>query len=153
MSLNNTDIHVGLASTEKLKELAFALRIEVFVNEVGLLMEDEFDGIDPEAHHIIATVGPIEIATSAIGTCRLFKFEDNVGGIGRVAVSSSQRGHNIGQLVVSHAQKHAKSIGMSAICLEALEQAQNFYRRLGYKSIGDTYIKESVPHLKMLLEL
>jgi predicted GNAT family N-acyltransferase len=56
-------------------------------------------------------------------------------------------------LVVSYAQKHAKSIGMSAICLEALEQAQNFYRRLGYKSVGDTYIKESVPHLKMLLEL
>jgi hypothetical protein len=43
MSSTSTDIHVGLANTEKLKKLAFALRVEVFVNEVGLLMEDEFD--------------------------------------------------------------------------------------------------------------
>ncbi|KXN69096.1 N-acetyltransferase GCN5 [Conidiobolus coronatus NRRL 28638] len=148
----DTSIHAGLANTEELKKLIFKLREDVFVTEQGYALEDEFDEYDADAIHFIATEGPIDQATKAVGTCRLILKADNLGKIGRVAVDLSLRGRKIGSILMQFVHEHSKAIGLKGIRISSQEDKVPFYKKLGYVPVGDVYFEEGTPHVAVEMD-
>lgn len=133
-------IALGIENTTIAKDI----RVSVFVNEQGFV--DEFDDIDETAWHIEVWNNDQPIAVGRMyQTDRLGIFT-----IGRIAVIKEWRQKNIGKTVMNALQNHAKHLGANAIELSAQWSAVGFYEKLGYIQVGDVYMDQFCPHIKMI---
>jgi ElaA protein len=123
------------------------LRAEVFVVEQDCVYQD-IDGKDQEALHIIGYKNGKIVAYT-----RCFKpgyyFEQ--AAIGRVVVKESQRkfryGHEIMKASDKAIQQHYNTSGIK---LSAQQYLIKFYESHGYKSIGEGYLEDGIPHIAMI---
>lgn len=133
-------IALGIENTTIAKDI----RVSVFVCEQGF--SDEFDDIDETAWHIEVWNNDQPIAVGRMyQTDRLGIFT-----IGRIAVIKEWRQKNIGKTVMNALQNHAKHLGANAIELSAQWSAVGFYEKLGYIQVGDVYMDQFCPHIKMI---
>jgi predicted GNAT family N-acyltransferase len=129
----------GIKNTRFAKDI----RVRVFVDEQGF--EDEFDDIDDRAWHI---EGWDQQRPVAVG--RMFESDQpGVYTIGRIAVIREWRQKNIGKAVMEALQDHARQQGAHAVELSAQCSAAGFYEKLGYVRVGDVYMDQFCPHIKM----
>lgn len=130
----------GIENTTITKDI----RVSVFVNEQGF--SDEFDDIDETAWHIEVWENDQPVAVG-----RMYE-TDRLGiyTIGRIAVIKEWRQKNIGKTVMDALQNHAKHLGANAIELSAQCTAVGFYEKLGYIQVGDVYMDQFCPHIKMV---
>ena len=122
------------------------LRSEVFVVEQDCVYQD-IDGNDQKALHIIGTVENKIIAyTRCFGPGDYFK----EASIGRVVVKESQRKFKRGNQIMNSSIKainnhyKTKIIKISAQCY-----LNKFYTNLQFKSIGEKYLEDGIPHISM----
>lgn len=127
----------GEADTER----AIALRTAVFVEEQGVSREDEIDGRDAEALHLLAVTGSGE----AVGTCRLLADGEKVK-LGRMAVAREHRGTGIAGLLLEAADREARALGGRRIVLGAQLPAIGVYERAGYVAHGDVFLDAGIEH-------
>lgn len=133
-------IALGIENTTIAKDI----RVSVFVCEQGF--SDEFDDIDETAWHIEVWENDQPVAVGRMyQTDRLGIFT-----IGRIAVIKEWRQKNIGKTVMNALQNHAKHLGANAIELSAQWSAVGFYEKLGYIQVGDVYMDQFCPHIKMI---
>ena len=125
------------------------LRSEVFVVEQDCVYQD-IDGNDQKALHIIGTVENKIIAyTRGFGPGDYFK----EASIGRVVVKESQRKFKRGNQIMNSSIKainnhyKTKIIKISAQCY-----LNKFYTNLQFKSIGEKYLEDGIPHVTMVRE-
>jgi ElaA protein len=125
-----------------------ALRRVVFIDEQGVSPEDEVDGCDDEAIHLLA------IADGApVGTARILLGSD-YGKIGRVCVLTEARGEGIGAGLIRAAVERLRAMpGIVEARLGAQTHALGFYERLGFVSFGIDYLDAGIPHRDMRLRL
>ncbi|NND41315.1 MAG: GNAT family N-acetyltransferase [Silicimonas sp.] len=135
-----------IAVTDKL-DVVLAIRRKVFIEEQGISFDDDVDGKDPTAIHLIATDG-----ANAVGTARLL-ISGEVGNIGRVAVLKESRGQGFGKALVLFALDELRRQGASRAMLGAQTSATGFYEALGFAAIGPEFIDAGIPHREMVLEL
>lgn len=119
------------------------LRRVVFMMEQDVSEEDERDGLDDEAHHILA-----RRAGRAVGCARLIVDGDK-GKIGRVCVLSDQRGTGLGKALIEACLGHLRSLGISRAVLGAQTHALGFYEGLGFATYGDEFDDAGIPHRMM----
>ena len=121
-----------------------AVRYAVFVEEQGVPVELEQDGLDPLCAHVLA----LEDGTP-VGTGRITE----KGHIGRVAVLASHRGRGIGTELIRCLIRSAKASAsvQKLIDLNAQLHAVAFYERLGFESEGDTFLEAGIEHVRMVL--
>ena len=121
-----------------------AVRYAVFVEEQGVPVELEQDGLDPFCAHVLA----LEDGTP-VGTGRITE----KGHIGRVAVLASHRGRGIGTELIRCLIRSAKVSASTSklIDLNAQLHAVAFYERLGFESEGDTFLEAGIEHVRMVL--
>lgn len=127
--------------------IARDIRLTVFVDEQGF--EDEFDEIDETAWHIEAWDQNQPIAVGRM-------FESDRSGVftfGRIAVIKEWRQKNVGKAVMEALENHARQLGGHAIELSAQCLASGFYEKLGYVQVGDVYMDQFSPHIKMVKNL
>ena len=125
------------------------LRSEVFVVEQDCVYQD-IDGNDQKALHIIGTV-----ENKIIAYTRCFPPGDyfKEASIGRVVVKESQRKFKRGNQIMNKSIKaindhyKTKIIKISAQCY-----LNKFYTNLQFKSIGEKYLEDGIPHVAMLRE-
>ena len=125
------------------------LRSEVFVVEQDCVYQD-IDGNDQKALHIIGT-----IENKIIAYTRCFRPGDyfKEASIGRVVVKESQRKFKRGNQIMNNSIKvindhyKTKIIKISAQCY-----LNKFYTNLQFKSIGEKYLEDGIPHVAMLRE-
>ena len=125
------------------------LRSEVFVVEQDCVYQD-IDGNDQKALHIIGTV-----ENKIIAYTRCFRPGDyfKEASIGRVVVKESQRKFKRGNQIMNKSIKaindhyKTKIIKISAQCY-----LNKFYTNLQFKSIGEKYLEDGIPHVAMLRE-
>lgn len=123
------------------------IRQMVFVDEQGF--KEEFDSVDNFASHIVLYDGEKPIATG-----RAFPSDDeNVYIIGRIAVVKDYRSKHIGSYVVNELTEIAKQKGAKRIKLSAQFRIKEFYERLGYKPVGETYYDEDCLHQAMIKDI
>jgi ElaA protein len=124
-------------------DAAIALRREVFCVEQGVPVEEEVDGRDDEALHLLAFDGPV-----LVGTLRLL-FETGVVKIGRVAVVSSRRGEGIATLMLDEALLEASRRGARRARLASQLAVVELYERAGFTVESPIFEEAGIPHVWM----
>jgi len=125
------------------------LRSEVFVVEQNCVYQD-LDGKDPFALHVIGYKNK-----KAVAYTRVFKPNDyfKEASIGRVVVSKNQRKHKYGNDIMKASIKAIEEqFNETKIVLSAQTYLKRFYNALNFKEIGDEYLEDGIPHIKMIKE-
>jgi len=124
-------------------DAALALRYDVFCIEQGVSLEEERDGRDDEALHLVAVDGGVVVAT-----CRLLSEGPEVK-LGRMAVAPSHRGRRLAAALLVEADTRARELGARRIVLAAQLSAQAVYERAGYAPYGDVFPDAGIEHVMM----
>ena len=134
---------VRTARDESEVEAALALRYDVFCVEQGVSLEEERDGRDAEALHLVVVDGGMVVAT-----CRLLAEGSEVK-LGRMAVATSHRGRRLAAALLVEADTRARELGARRIVLAAQLTAQAVYERAGYAPYGDVFLDADIEHVMM----
>lgn len=123
------------------------LRSEIFVVEQDCAYQD-IDGKDDQALHVFGKKdGKIVAYTRCFPQGVYF---DEVA-IGRVAVSENERKHGYGYDIMKYSIKAIEEhYGSTAIKLSAQTYLVKFYEAHGFKSIGEEYLEDGIPHIEMV---
>lgn len=130
-------------------ERAFAIRRTVFIEEQGVSEDLEFDGLDREARHLLASV---DGEPSGALRIRLVE-EGRVAKIERVAVLAEQRRHRIGRALMIAALDLAGAQGVREARVHAQTVVQAFYAGLGFVATGAEFEEDGIAHIAMRLPL
>ncbi len=107
--------------------------------------ESEKDEREKDAIHIIACID-----NKIVGVGRLHFNSEKEAQIRYMAVEEKYRRKEIGSLILKELEKRAKSIGAEYIVLNARENAVQFYKKHGYKTVKRTYtLFGCINHWKM----
>jgi ElaA protein len=136
-------IDVRAARDQAEVDAALALRYDVFCIEQGVSLEEERDGRDDEALHLVAVDGGVVVAT-----CRLLSEGPEVK-LGRMAVAPSHRGRRLAAALLVEADTRARELGAQRIVLAAQLSAQAVYERAGYAPHGDVFPDAGIEHVMM----
>lgn len=124
------------------------LRIEIFVKEQGVPVENEFDDYDLQVPHLV-----IFSDGEAVATGRTIPYGENTVKIGRIAVKKDKRGLGLGEKIVLELLRKAKEDGAKIVRVGAQTHAVGFYEKCGFKLLGTPeYLEENIPHYDMYLE-
>lgn len=128
--------------------LSREIREEVFVREQEYPIELEFDEADETCWHLVLTDNE-----KAIATARLLKLSEGVFKPGRIAVLKEYRGKNIGAELLTLIIEKAKEMGAKELHIGAQTYAVGFYEKFGFKTTGEEYMDEHIPHINMIAYL
>lgn len=123
------------------------LRSEIFVVEQDCVYQD-LDGKDEKSIHVLGFKNEKIIAYT-----RIFKpgdyFEE--ASIGRVVVAKNERKHKYGYDIMKISIETIKTqFNTDKIKISAQCYLNKFYTNLGFKSIGETYLEDGIPHVAMM---
>lgn len=124
------------------------LRAGVFVVEQKCAYQD-LDGNDQKALHIIGTKNAELVAYT-----RIFKpvANSHVCCIGRVVVRDSQRTHGYGRMIMKASLEAVNTyFKETSLQLSAQIYLRKFYKSLGFREVGEEYMEDGIPHIKMIL--
>jgi predicted GNAT family N-acyltransferase len=122
-----------------------AIRLEVFVREQSVPEALEWDGLDPQCEHVLAS----DSAGHPIATGRLLPD----GHIGRMAVLKDWRRRGVGSAVLSNLLKIARARGDEVAVLHAQSHATQFYRRAGFEITSAEFMEAGIAHVEMRTRL
>lgn len=131
-------------------QTAFQIRIEVFVKEQGVPLEDEFDQYDTLngiCEHIL-----VHYNEQPVGTGRI-RFVDGVGKLERICILEPYRKFGLGKIIIKALEEIAKERGASQVKLHGQTHAEGFYKKLGFRTSSDVFMEDGIPHILMLKEL
>lgn len=111
----------GQMADEAELEATFGLRRQVFVEELGISRQLEFDSPDKQAIHIVAMDGD-----NVMGTARFHFLDDSQARIERMAVSKPFRRRGIGRGIVSLVFAECRKRGVRHLILHAQLDAVSF---------------------------
>ena len=132
---------VELGDWPTLQPWAAPIRLEVFVHEQLVPIEEEIDALDPLCVHAVA----YDVHGLAMATGRLLPDAH----IGRMAVLKGARGQGLGRAVLTALVQQARQQGFGEVVLSAQTHAQGFYLRQGFVAEGAEYLDANIPHVLM----
>ena len=138
------DVVIKLAETEEERQAAFHVRMQVFVEEQGIPVEEELDQDDGAATHVIALMG-----TEAVGTGRVVYLESGEARIGRMAVEKAWRRRGIGSRILERLEEEARRRGTGEAILHAQTNVKSFYAAHGYVQEGEVFLEVGIEHVSM----
>jgi predicted GNAT family N-acyltransferase len=124
---------------------ALALRERVFCDEQGVPREEEIDGRDERALHMVASTGA---AGPVIATLRLF-VDDGTAKIGRVAVERDWRRRGIALEMLQLAVARAAALGCERARLAAQVDAVELYVKAGFAVESAPFQEAGITHVWM----
>jgi YbgC/YbaW family acyl-CoA thioester hydrolase len=141
------DLRIG--GWDELGADAKAIRSEVFVNEQGIPAEMEWDTADATCVHAVA----YNHFGMALATGRLLEHVPGVAKIGRMAVSQTMRGGQVGRALLDALMEHARKRGDREVLLHAQLGAAPFYSRAGFVVRGERFEEAGITHVEMVCTL
>lgn len=121
-----------------------SIRFQVFVEEQKVPLSLEIDEWEETATHFLARSDG-----KPAGAARLRFLSDGIGKVERVAVLPSQRGTGMGRALMKAVEEFASDHGVTLIKLHAQIQALPFYRKLGYRTVGEPFMDAGIQHREM----
>ena len=132
---------IELGDWSTLQTKAAPIRLEVFVYEQNVPLEEEIDSLDAACVHAVA----FDAQGEALATGRLLPD----GHIGRMAVLKAARSKGLGSAVLTALMQQARQKGFVEVVLSAQTHAQGFYLRHGFIPEGAEYLDANIPHILM----
>lgn len=126
---------------------ALALRHEVFCEEQGVPCNEELDGRDRDALHLVAVQG-----AELLGTCRLLMV-GRTAQFSRLAVAAQVRRRGIATALLDAAEQDARDAAARRLVLHAQTYALRLYESAGYRSRGGRFVEAGIEHVAMEKQL
>ena len=123
------------------------LRSEVFVVEQNCVYQD-LDNKDQDAYHVLGVLD-----NEIVAYARIFKPGDYFleSSIGRIVVKKEFRKFQYGyKLVENSIQFIENNLQQNTILISAQSYLTKFYNSLGFIRVGEEYLEDGIPHIKML---
>lgn len=133
-------------TTDEDLKTAFQIRKEVFVEEQGVPLEDEFDQFDTigeKCEHILVFNNE-----KPVGTGRL-RFLDGIGKLERICILEPFRKYGLGKVIIKTLEEIAVDKKVSRVKLHGQVHAEGFYQKLGYQTSSTVFIEAGIPHILM----
>ena len=131
---------------KNLTDIERYIREEVFVREQGFI--NEIDDLEDSSFHLLYKYNNNYVACS-----RFYELKDGIYKLGRVAVLKEYRNKKIGTLMMECVFEYLRLLGAKTIIVHSQIQAQEFYKKNGFRVIGDIFLEENYPHIEMIKEL
>ncbi|WP_237665592.1 GNAT family N-acetyltransferase [Tetragenococcus koreensis] len=117
------------------------IRMNVFVFEVQISLQDEFDLNDTdEAIYAVAYQGDLPVSTA-----RLLKIDEENVRITRVATLKEYRGKHLSSEILKRLEDYSRTVGYKKVDIHSEVAALAFYLKCGYQLSSDIYYEDSVP--------
>lgn len=139
-----------IITTEEDLKKAFNIRIEVFVEEQGVPLEDEldeFDKLNGQCEHIL-----VYFNEQPVGTGRI-RLVDGFGKLERICILKPYRKFGLGKVIIKALEEVAEKDGVSKIKLHGQKHAEGFYNKLGYQTSSSVFMEDGIPHILMIKDL
>jgi predicted GNAT family N-acyltransferase len=139
---------IHIADSEELRNQAFTIREEVFVQEQKVDKREEFDQFENISRHIVV----LDEKGNGIGASRWRKTEKGIK-LERFAVKATMRGYGIGQALVKFTLEdiQAQAGNGQYLYMHAQLAAVSLYKRFGFKEVGEQFEECEILHYKMEL--
>jgi predicted GNAT family N-acyltransferase len=135
-------IAVKKVSTITEKEECLAIRRSVFINEQNISEKIEFDDLSVKSINFIATFND-----RFVGTARYRETDEGIK-LERFAVLKKYRSNGVGKALLKSILARLKL--KSNIYLHAQRPVVNFYKKLGFKEVGNLFYEAGIPHMKLI---
>jgi len=138
------------ATSDELRQKAFAIREEVFVVEQGVAADEEFDEFEEISHHFVA----LDENDEPIGSARWRQTDKGIK-LERFTAKQNTRGKGIGSALVDAvlndiSQQSEKG---AYLYLHAQLPAVPLYAKYGFQTKGDQFDECGIMHYFMWKEL
>ena len=127
--------------------LAFSIRKEVFVEEQGVPLEDEYDEFDKlneHSEHILVYYNERPVGTGRI------RWVDGFGKLERICILEPYRKFGLGKVIINALEGIAKEKEISQVKLHAQTHAEGFYEKIGYQTSSSMFMEDGIPHILMI---
>ena len=125
--------------------LILKIRQEVFIIEQKCNYLDA-DNLDQYSKHLIGFKGDKIVAYMRIVDSN--KLYEHVS-FGRILVVKEYRGMGLGMDLMSHALRMI-SVPGDSIIMSAQSYLIDFYKKFDFNTIGEEYLEDNIPHVKMI---
>ena len=136
-----TDITIKHVDWQRAEALIRVVRHTVFVRELSIPAELEWDGRDAECLHVLA----VDARGATLGTARM----QADGHIGRMAVLRDRRGQGVGSQLLNSLIGIAREMHLPAVWLTAQITALPFYLKHQFIAEGEEYTEAGIVHRRM----
>jgi len=140
-------LSVAVAGSQDQVDQAMALRRTVFVEEQGVPLAEEIDGLDDQATQLVALDGG-----DVVATCRLL-LDGTTVKLGRMVVAKERRREGIAAEMLRVADHEASLLGAEQIRLAAQTYATALYEQAGYVAYGEPFADAGIEHIWMSKQL
>lgn len=130
------------------------LRQDIFIVEQDCAYPD-IDEDDLTSHHVVGKNKVNQVVSYA----RILSPHESNGptseyvSIGRIVVHADVRGKGVGGNLVTQSITYTKNLYPSSrIKISAQRHLQPFYRQVGFKTVGQSYFEDGIPHVRMEYE-
>jgi len=137
----NNSYQINRVTWQEAEKDLRVLREFVFIRELNVPPELEWDGKDEDCIHVLVR----DNKGRTIGAGRMTKD----GHIGRMAVLRAWRGRGVGSAILTALTTIAKARQLPRVQLDAQTQAVDFYIRHGFEVQGETFMVADMPHQHM----
>lgn len=129
---------------------ALYIRMNVFVLERTIAMQDEFDDNDePDRVYVVAYTDDGQPAA----TGRFQTIDETTMRPGRIATLKDYRGQHLGAQVIKALEDYGIAHGYTKSVIHSEMTAQGFYERQGYQVASDPYEEDGVPAITLTKSL
>ncbi|GAW98239.1 GNAT family N-acetyltransferase [Secundilactobacillus mixtipabuli] len=129
---------------------ALYIRMNVFVLERTIAMQDEFDDNDePDRVYVVAYTDDGQPAA----TGRFQTIDDTTMRPGRIATLKDYRGQHLGAKVIKALEDYGMAHGYTKSVIHSEMTAQGFYERQGYQVASEPYEEDGVPAITLTKSL
>ncbi|QGX38598.1 GNAT family N-acetyltransferase [Permianibacter aggregans] len=120
------------------------LRDRILRQPLGLELSESDRQHDHQSQHF-AVVENEQMLACVIAT----PVNADITKLRQMAVEPDHQGKGIGRQLMLFAEQQLQKLGYQQIELHARETAIDFYRKLGYQTVGHTFIEQTITHIKM----
>lgn len=121
-----------------------ALRERILRQPLGLRLSEADRQADQRSQHF-ALIEEEKMLACVIAT----PINAELTKLRQMAVDPGHQGKGLGRQLMAFAEQQLQKLGYQKIELHARETAIDFYRKLGYQTVGDSFIEQTIPHIKM----
>ena len=140
------DVSLKVAGSPEDRLKAFMVRWVVFCGEQGVRYDIERDEFEDTATHVL---GEIDGEPVAAGRLRCLP---DYAKLERIAVRAPYRGRGIGAEVTRFLIRLARERGYSSFRMNAQVYLEEFYGRLGFRKVGESFMEAGIEHVPMVRE-
>ncbi|RPF52131.1 GNAT family N-acetyltransferase [Aquisalibacillus elongatus] len=133
--------------TNQQLEDAYQVRKIVFIEEQDVPPEIEVDEHEDSAIHFVGYKDEKPIAASRM------RLVDDYGKLERICVLKEERGKHYGVEIIQEMEQYLKVHKVKKSKLNAQTHAEDFYKKIGYKTVSDEFMDAGIPHVTMVKEL